>query len=260
MPSPYFKERNKSFDLLVVFVPPVVGVVSLAAVTYLKLYDYTVVAATFSAILSVLGLTFLGHRHLKAAEKYAEDTKWSVKQHLHATPVGSPSEALAYISSRLSAVKEAKNTSFNTKNIEVIDVKFYKQKSYTDFCNEISKNCAVDLVWTDIGDHYSIDRMRAIKEEVKNQTKETCCRYLYRVIDSACPHMNFVILYYKDGLVEKSGSEGRYAEVYFNWDFRSNEEDPIVYMSTDRELINMYSVHFNTLLEASSPDHDSTEG
>ncbi len=260
MPSPFLKERDKSFDLLVVFVPSIVGIVSLAAVTYLKLYDYTVVAATFTTILSVFGLTFLGYRHLKAAEKYAEDTKWSVKQHLHATPVGTPCEALAYISSRLSAVKEAKNTSFNTKNVEVVDVKFYKQKSYIEFCDRISKHSALDLVWVDIGDQYSIDRLRAINVMAKKEAKDSCCRYLYRVIDSACPHMNFIILYYKDGLVEKSSNEGRYAEVYFNWDFRSNEEDPIVYMSTDRELINMYSVHFNTLLDASSLDHDSTEG
>lgn len=259
MPSPLFRNKEKAFGVIAIYTPPIMGVIALIITTYFKLVELSVVAATLTSVLSVLSLTILGNKNLRMALQYADETQWSVKKHLHATPIGSPEKALEYVSSRLPVLKEVKNTSFNTKNVDIVDLKFYTKSIYKSFCDSIVSNCIEDLVWTDIGDRYSISRFRKIRESCAIKSHGKTYRYAYRLLPDSCPHMNFIILYYKDNSSDNIENGGNYAEVLFNWDFRSTESDPIVYMSTDRELVSMYSVHFNTMLSAASQDHDAME-
>ena len=60
--------------------------------------------------------------------------------------------------------------------------------------------------------------------------------------------MNFIILEYKDGK----------KEVLFHWDFRGLGQDPIVLLSRDDKIVEMFYIHFNNLWESASPDYDTT--
>ncbi len=47
-------------------------------------------------------------------------------------------------------------------------------------------------------------------------------------------------------------------EVLFNWDFRGLGQDPIVLLSRDDKIVEMFYIHFNNLWESASPDYHTT--
>jgi hypothetical protein len=47
-------------------------------------------------------------------------------------------------------------------------------------------------------------------------------------------------------------------EVLFNWDFRGLGQDPIVLLSSDDKIIEMFNIHFNNLWRRASVDQDAS--
>ena len=99
------------------------------------------------------------------------------------------------------------------------------------------------LLCKEIGDKHALQRFR----NTFNLTKKSD-KYKYRLISHSEPQMNFIILEYKDGK----------KEVLFNWDFRGLGQDPIVLLSRDDKIVEMFYIHFNNLWESASPDYDTT--
>lgn len=59
--------------------------------------------------------------------------------------------------------------------------------------------------------------------------------------------MNFILLEYRDGA----------KEVLFNWDFRSAGQDPTVLISRDRQIVEMFAIHYTMLWRRATEDHDN---
>ena len=60
------------------------------------------------------------------------------------------------------------------------------------------------------------------------------------------PKMNFILIKYRNND----------EEILFNWDLRSKNGDPTVYVSRDKEIINMFSIHYYDLWEFADIPHD----
>jgi hypothetical protein len=86
-----------------------------------------------------------------------------------------------------------------------------------------------------------------IKDQCVNAEKGKQPKYKYRVISHNEPQINFFIL-----LEYFEGSK----EVLFN-DFRGMGQDPIVLISRDNHIVEMFAIQFNLLWRRASEDHDS---
>ena len=71
--------------------------------------------------------------------------------------------------------------------------------------------------------------------------------YSYKLIKQSEPQIGFILLTYKDGT----------KEVLFNWDFRDIPQDPVVLLSRDEEIFNMFAAQYRGLLRVSINDYDS---
>ncbi len=207
------------------------------------------VATAIPAFLFSIIILFIEHGRIisKEAKKSSElsDRVYdAVKNYLHVIRVGSPIKAMEYINTRVSTLSEIKNTSFNTiQEIERSNEKFYSMEEYNKFQKEICKYIAKSLLCKELGDKYALKRFR----DTFNLTKKSD-KYKYRLISHIEPQMNFIILEYKDGN----------KEVLFNWDFRGLGQDPIVLLSRDDKIVEMFYLHYNNLWENASLDYDTT--
>ncbi|MFK0073067.1 hypothetical protein [Arthrobacter woluwensis] len=184
---------------------------------------------------------------VKQAVAHSLQTQEVVKQYLHVTTVGSPTTALEYIESRIPALKEVRNTSFNIRSIrDRADKVFYSDPSYDRFAGVLSYWTSRGLRWTDIGDELAVERLRDLAARSASG-QSTNSGYSYKLAFDRSPQLNFIILTYKDDV----------NEVLFNWDYRSYGQDPTVLLSRDREIITMFTVQFSHLLSSSAPDHDA---
>ncbi|MYN27595.1 hypothetical protein [Duganella levis] len=178
---------------------------------------------------------------------YSDRLYDAIKDYLHVTPVGSPEQALRYISSRLPILREVKNTSFNTnESLERSDEKFYATKVYDDLLAAIAQQTRKELIWKDIGDLHALTRFRQICRHIGTANPRSSGKYKYKIIGHNDPQLNFILLEHVDGI----------KEVLFNWDFRGLGQDPTVLISRDSHIIEMFTKQFNLLWQSGTEDHD----
>ncbi len=207
------------------------------------------VATAIPAFLLSIIILFIEHgrivsKEAKKSSELSDRVYEAVKNYLHVIRIGSPIKAMEYINTRIPALSEIKNTSFNTfSEIERSNEKFYITNEYDDFQKQIIKYISKSLLCKELGDQFALDRFRKIYTVIKDKDK-----YKYKLISHAEPQINFIILEYRDGN----------KEVLFNWDFRGLGQDPIVLLSKDEKIVDMFYIHFNNLWKISSPDYDIT--
>ena len=208
------------------------------------------VATAIPAFLLSIVILLIDHgrivsRATKNISKISFSVSETVKNYLHVTKFGSPDKAIEYINSRISSLKEVNNTSFNLEGAnEKAENKFYKTTTYQQFQNKIiESSSSTGLIWQDIGDHLALVRFKYI---YKQATIHNINSHYYPKIISCEPQMNFILLTYKDDS----------KEVLFNWDYRGAGRDPIVLLSRDQEIIQMFAIHFDHLWNKGSIPHD----
>jgi hypothetical protein len=202
-------------------------------------------AFLLAVVVLLIGQNVAAYRELERAANQSREIYEAVKDYLHVTKVGSPERAMRYITSRLPILQEVRNTSFNIRGqTDRANDMFYDTDLYGDFQSAIVEWSSKGVRWKDIGDGLAVDRFRAI-HHAGSGAKQS--RYQYRLIKHNEPQLNFALLTYPDGT----------AEVMFNWDFRNFGQDPVVLLSRDRDIVEMFTVQFEHLWMRASPDHDT---
>ncbi len=188
-------------------------------------------------------------RDLEQASSYSDRIYEAVKDYLHVTKVGSPEVGLRYVIDRLPILQEVRNTSFNIADeVERADEKFYESDVYLHASRAIAEWTAKKLRWKDVGDERAVERLRATRDAASRLAGRERSRYQFKLIEHNEPQISFILLGYPDGT----------REVLFNWDFRDIGQDPVVLLSRDRDIVEMFSVQFEQLWRYASPDHDMT--
>lgn len=202
-------------------------------------------AVLLAIVILLIGQNVAAYRELERAANQSREIYEAVKDYLHVTKLGSPERAMRYITSRLPILQEVRNTSFNLQGqTDRADDMFYKTDLYDDFRMAIAEWSSRGVRWKDIGDGLAVERFRQIHEASRGAAEKH--RYQYRLIQHNEPQLNFALLTYPDGT----------AEVLFNWDFRNFGQDPVVLLSRDRDIVEMFTVQFEHLWMRASPDHD----
>lgn len=205
-------------------------------------------AVLFAMVILIISNNITTSLEIQKASAYSERICNAVKDNINVITLGTPESALEYIESKLSSLKEVKNTSFNIeKEIERANEKFYDTDIYSKLNQQISIYVSKGLMWKDIGDPYGIDRLREIHKNAIALAKKNKNQYRYRLIKHNEPQLNFIILEYKNGT----------KEVLFNWDFRKTGGDPTVLISKNNNIVEMYAVHYDNLWEKATEDHDN---
>jgi hypothetical protein len=250
------KFRGTSSQRIALVAGPILSLVAFVVAYYINPLDFRGHAAVASIPAFLLAIVILLISHNLAAfselEQASSDTDRiyeAVKDYLHVTKVGSPETAMQYVIARLPILQEVRNTSFNIRDeVDRADDKLYDTTTYAGLARHISEWTAKDLRWKDIGDPRAVGRLREVESLSKSSSSKRTSRYQYKLISHSEPQINFIILNYPDGT----------SEVLFNWDFRNIGQDPVVLLSRDRDIIEMFAIQFEYLWRAGSPDHDST--
>jgi len=160
--------------------------------------------------------------------------------------MGTPKKAWKYIIDRLSILEYVQNTSFNfgDENIQSTE-RLYEDDNYIQSFIEIAHYVEQGLKWKDIGDQGAIYRFHKIRSNItKNKYINN---YTFRLITQSEPQIGFILLTYKDGT----------KEVLFNWDFRDIPHDPVVLLSRDAEIFDMFAAQFKGLERVAVEDYDN---
>lgn len=235
---------------------PILGLIAFVAAYYinpLNFGDNAPLAAVPASLLSIVVL-LIGHnlaafRELEQVSRTSEQTYEAVKNYLHVIKIGSPETAIQYMLGRLPIVAEVRGTLLSLPDeIERVDERLYGSKSYTDLAPHILHWTRQHLRWKDIGDAKVVDRLRAIATRAA-ESETSARQYQYKLIEHREPQITFSHLTYLDGTVE----------VLFNWDFRNFGQDPIVLLSRDRDIVDMFAIQFEHLWRCATPDCESTD-
>lgn len=204
------------------------------------------VAAFFVSVLGLLiGQWWATVVEIQKSTTNSEKVYDAIKNYLHVTPVGSPEEAMRYIADRLPALREVQNTRLNIPDeVERSNEKLYESDIFDRLIREIPWYCKQDLIWKDIGDNQALPLFRKLRGEAAG---EKSSKYKYKLLAHVEPQMNFILLEYRDGA----------KEVLFNWDFRSAGQDPTVLISRDRQIVEMFAIHYTMLWRRAAEDHDN---
>ena len=169
----------------------------------------------------------------------------TVKSNIHVTKIGTPKKAWEYVISRLPILDYVQNTSFNYEDeLDQTEYRLYSSDIYQKSLREIAIQIKRGLQWQDIGDHTAVERFRTIVNLIPESIKGN---YSCRLISQAEPQLGFIILTYIDGT----------KEVLFNWDFRDIPQDPVVLLSRDEEIINMFAAQHRGLWRVSTEHYDT---
>jgi hypothetical protein len=214
--------------------------------------DHAPLAAVPAFLLSIVVLlishNLAAFRELERASRDSDRIYEAVKDYLHVTKVGDPEKGVEYIIARMPILKDVRNTSLIIKDeIERADERLYETDTYLKLASHVARCCSQKLRWKDIGDVDSVVRMRDTAQLVAKSPNNTKNHYQYKLLADQYPQINFILLTYGDGL----------SEVLFNWDFRNIGQDPVVLLSRDRDIVEMFAVQFEHLWRAASVDHDS---
>ncbi len=203
-------------------------------------------AFLLAVVILMVGQNVAAYRELERTSNQSREIYDAVRDYLHVTKVGSPEQGMRYVASRLPILQEARNTSFNVRGYtDRAKDMFYDTESYAELSAAIAEWSSKGVRWKDIGDEFAVDRLRGIHYAATHANRQGT-RYQYRLIEDNEPQLNFVVLGYPDGI----------SEVLFNWDFRSLSQDPVVLLSRDRDIVNMFTVQFEHLWMHAKVDGD----
>ena len=207
-------------------------------------------ALAVSTVFLLIGQVYHQHQELNKVLEHSRSTYEAVKDRLDVIRVGTPHQALDYISGRIPSLVEVRNTVLNYEDeLVTADERLYDSESFDQLKALIGEWSNKRLRWKDIGDATSVERFRRLHQSATQQRgRGDKRRYQYKLLKHSEPQMNFIVLNY--------GADD--AEVLFNWDYRSLGQDPLVLLSRDREIVNMLTVHFEVMWKVASPDHDNT--
>lgn len=201
-------------------------------------------AFLLAVVILMVGQNVAAYRELERTSIQSQEIYDAVRDYLHVTKVGSPEQGMRYVASRLPILREARNTSFNVGDYtDRANDMFYDTELYQELSGAIAAWSAKGVRWKDVGDEFAVGRLRGISHQSIALGGRSL--YQYKLVKENEPQLNFVVLGYGDGT----------SEVLFNWDFRSLSQDPIVLLSRDRDIVNMFTVQFERLwMRAKSDD------
>lgn len=199
-------------------------------------------ALIFSILILVICNMFDVKNYYDKSINYSDNTLKAVKEHLKVIKLGTPKESMEYIIDSLPSTREVLNTSFNftsKSDRERAEEQFYNTEEYKNFINAIA-SFSKNGYWKDVGDNTAKPRFKEIKKLCNNNN------YKFKTISDQAPRINFIVLLYKNNT----------KEVLFNWDYKTDANDPTVLSSIDDDIINMYINQHSVLWKNSSGDHD----
>lgn len=234
-------------------ISPVLAIVSFVLTYYLDPLKFSsqsslaaIPAFLLSIIILIIGQIISTHTEVEKVSADSERVFETVKNYLHVTKMGTPKNAWQYIINRLPVLEYVQNTSFNfEEESEQTQERLYDSMLYQHSINEIARHINQGLIWKDIGDQSALERFEAISQKVNEKSKN---RYQHRIISQKEPQIGFVILTYKDGTTE----------VLFNWDFRDIPQDPVVLLSRDQEILNMFAAQYKGLWRVAVVNYDNS--
>lgn len=241
--------KKKRISLII---SPILSLVSFVLTYYIDPLKYTTqspLAAIPAFLLSIL-ILIIGHVITinNEVEKISDNSELvyeTVKNHLSITKMGTPKSAWNYIINRLPVIEYVQNTSFNYKEEnDTSRERLYDDIEYEQSLLNISDHINNGLRWIDIGDQTAIDRFERITSKICKKAKG---HYKYYLISQAEPQIGFILITYKDGT----------KEVLFNWDYREIPQDPVVLLSRDNVIFDMFAAQYKGLLHAAVNPYDS---
>lgn len=246
------KKPNSKRQLVLLLFNSILSIIVFVITYFLDPLKYTsqstlaaIPAFLLSIIVLIIGQNISTHNEV---EKVSEDSELiceTVKNYLHVTKMGTPKSAWEYIINRLPVLEYVQNTSFNFEDeTEQTNERLYDGNSYQQSYSKIAKYVNQGLIWRDIGDSSALERFKKIDELIIEKSKG---RYQYKLITQSEPQIGFIILTYKDGTTE----------ALFNWDFRDIPQDPVVLLSRDQEILNMFAAQYKGLWRIAVDDYDS---
>jgi hypothetical protein len=247
------RSGRRKYSWVILIIGSILSLVAFVLTYFLDPLRYSTqssLAAVPAFLLSVI-ILIISHiiATFREVEKVSTDSDRiyeAVKNYLHVTKIGTPKKAWEYIIHRLPVLEYVQNTSFNFEDEhEQSSERLYDAGTYQQSAMKIARQIEQGLTWKDIGDSVAIERFRKIKSSIKESKGSS--RYVYKLIRQAEPQIGFVLLTYKDGMTE----------VLFNWDFRDIPQDPVVLLSRDREIFNMFAAQFKGLWRVAVQDYDS---
>ena len=244
--------RSKS-NLFFLVISSVLALIAFVLTYFLDPLKYSVESSLAAIPAFLLSMIILVISHIIATfgivQKVSTDSDRvyeAVKNYLHVTKIGTPKKAWEYIIHRLPVLDYVQNTSFNFEDeSEQSNERLYDTLSYQQSAAKIARQIEQGLTWKDVGDSTAIERFRKIESNIKES--KSSGRYVFKLIRQGEPQINFVLLTYKDGTTE----------VLFNWDFRNIPQDPVVLLSRDREIFNMFAAQYKGLWRVAVQDYDS---
>lgn len=234
-------------------ISPILSLVSFVLTYFLDPLNYeeqsslaAIPAFLLSIIILIIGQIIAIHNEVEKVSEDSERIYETVKNYLQVTKMGTPKSAWQYIIDRLPVLEYVQNTSFNFEDeCDQTNERLYDGESYQKSFKEIAKQINHGLTWKDIGDASATMRFRKINSYVTAKAKG---HYYYKLINHAEPQIGFILLTYKDGTTE----------VLFNWDFRDIPQDPVVLLSRDLEIFNMFASQYKSLWRVAVEDHDNS--
>jgi hypothetical protein len=245
------RERGQAYPWIGLIAGPLAAIASFLITYFIDPLGFggrnalsAVPAFLLAVVILLISQNVAAYRELERAANQSREIYEAVKDYLHVTKVGSPEHALRYLTSRMPILQEVRNTSFNIRGqTDRADEMFYDSELYQELTTAIATWSSRGLRWKDIGDRLAVSRLRGVhRAAARNKTS----RYQYRLIKHNEPQLNFILLGYPDGT----------AEVLFNWDFRNFGQDPVVLLSRDRDIVEMFTVQFEQLWRRASRDPD----
>ena len=233
---------------------PIITSIILSVITFIfgtfwDPFDYktlsSIPAFLFSIVVLLIGQIISIQSEVDKVSDTSDIICDTVKSYIHVTKIGTPKKAWEYVIRRLPVMDYVQNTSFNYKDeIDQTEYRLYGSDIYQKSLREIASQVKKGLQWQDIGDSTAIERFRAITDLIPENIKGN---YACRLISQTEPQLGFIILTYKDGT----------KEVLFNWDFRDIPQDPVVLLSRDEEIINMFAAQHRGLWRVSTEHYDT---
>jgi len=123
----------------------------------------------------------------------------------------------------------------------------YDTEIYTQFNAAKMAFVKRGLLWQDICDSTTEQALMVVNEKIRSRGQMS--RYELRKISHDEPQISFIVLHYKDGR----------NEVLFNWDYRGKTGSPHVLLSREREIVNMFLIQFEDLLNVANETYDSND-
>lgn len=246
------KNNIKKTQYITLIISPILSLVVFVLTYILDPLNYKVdsslaaiPAFLLSVIILIIGQIITIHNEVEKVSEDSERIYETVRNYLHVTKMGTPKSAWKYVIERLPIIEYVQNTSFNFEDeYEQTNERLYDGDSYQQSFYDIAKQINHGLIWRDVGDSSAIERFRKINSLVSEKAKG---HYYFKLTQQMEPQIGFILLTYKDGTTE----------VLFNWDFRDIPQDPVVLLSRDQEIYNMFAAQYKSLWRVAVEDYDN---